>query len=672
MRRLLLIAFVCLFSTINAQNNISIINEDFTSNTFPEGWTRTGKGIDSWFISGSAMSGGKPNELKLQYTLPFTGVARFVSPAVDLTGLSDAMLSLKHYVALFGNTGAKIGVASSSDGGNIWHSLWSEEYKETNKQHSINTIISGPDMGKSNVIFCIYFEGSSSAISNWCFDDFRVYTVENIDIELTSIDIQNCIPQGESPITFTVKSTGETPIKSFEARCFVNDEEIFSESFYTDINYLETKQFAFEDAFNFYFGKEYDVEIEIFRVNDDDNNGSDNILSKTITTALSKTQRIPMIEHFSSSTCGPCVSANYGMSMLTNNNPGKYTYTKYPMDWPNPGDPYFTKESEAKKFYYNISGAPELYLDGVLFGNTYINNDYFNNQYNMPALANVRGAFAVEGNTINVIADFMTYFDAKNVKAYIAVNEKTTTGNVGTNGENEFHHIMLKMLNDANGNILNINAGEYKRLEFSYDMSKTFMEDINDIEVALWLQNDETKEIYNSHFAYEYTEHCYPVRNMAVTLDGNNFSAKWEAPEKGNPTGYNVYIDGNLVEEKISSLEYSSEMNNKRVIEVVAVYEDNKTSVGIIKRINTIENIADIMTKELSIYPNPANDKLFITTEMNVEEIAIYDIYGRTMRQQVNETTSQQVVDVENLKSGIYFINIKTDNGNIVKRFIKN
>ena len=63
---------------------------------------------------------------------------------------------------------------------------------------------------------------------------------------------------------------------------------------------------------------------------------------------------------------------------------------------------------------------------------------------------------------------------------------------------------------------------------------------------------------------------------------------------------------------------------------------------------------------------------LFLATEMNVEEIAIYDIYGRTVSQQVNMTTRQQVIDVANLETGIYFINIKTDKGNVVRRFIKN
>ena len=674
MKRLLLIAFVCLFSTINAQNNVSIINEEFNDISIPNGWYTTGNGANNWYVSQSFSAGGKPNEMQLSWSPQFSGVSRLVSPAVDLTNITNAMMSLDHYVALFGNTGATIGVATSSDNGVTWNSVWSEKYTETNKQYSVVESISGPDMGKSDVRFCIYFEGNSSAFFGLYFDNFKVYTVEDLNIEMTSIDIPTYINHGEHNISFSVTNVGESAVKSFEARCIINGNEVLSETFYTEISYLETMQVTFEDLFNFSVSNSYDIEIEIFRVNDSEDDSSNNNISKTVETALGETQRIPMIEHFSSSTCDPCPTANYGMEMLTANNPNKYTYTKYSMNFPGMGDPYFTTECETKRFYYNMGGTPELYLDGTYYGNKYIDNEYFNNQYKVPALANVRGAFTVEGNTIKVIADFMTYFDAKNVKAYIAVNEKTTTGNVGTNGEKEFHHIMLKFLNDANGNTLNINAGEHKRLEFSYDMSQTFMEDINDLEVALWLQDDETKEIYNSHFAYEYTEHCYPVRNMTTTIDGNNFTVKWDAPEKGNPVGYNVIVNGKLAAEKTSSLEYSSKLNGKSIVEIVAVYADDKTSVGCAKLIINGDNVSEEMIKDdLRIYPNPAGDVLFLATEMNVEEIAIYDIYGRMTTVYGLQTTDfVNRIEIADLETGIYFINIKTDKGNIVRRFIKN
>jgi hypothetical protein len=73
------------------------------------------------------------------------------------------------------------------------------------------------------------------------------------------------------------------------------------------------------------------------------------------------------------------------------------------------------------------------------------------------------------------------------------------------------------------------------------------------------------------------------------------------------------------------------------------------------------------------IYPNPVNDRLYIETQTLTQTLAVevYDIFGRL---QVTETTSLQdnlSVDVSDLNSGVYFVKVKTENGEIAKRFIK-
>jgi hypothetical protein len=73
----------------------------------------------------------------------------------------------------------------------------------------------------------------------------------------------------------------------------------------------------------------------------------------------------------------------------------------------------------------------------------------------------------------------------------------------------------------------------------------------------------------------------------------------------------------------------------------------------------------------LNIYPNPVNDRLYIEAETVIEEVVVYDVYGR---RQVTETPSHQgnwTIDLSELKSGIYFVKINTEKGNIVKRIIK-
>ena len=107
---------------------------------------------------------------------------------------------------------------------------------------------------------------------------------------------------------------------------------------------------------------------------------------------------------------------------------------------------------------------------------------------------------------------------------------------------------------------------------------------------------------------------------------------------------------------------------------VTAVNDTVESAKSAVVKATTLKGVDGIeeLNAAISIYPNPVQNELFIATEVNVKEVAIYDIYGRqAMRQQVNETTSQQVVNVADLNSGIYFVKVVTDNGEIVKRFVK-
>ena len=68
------------------------------------------------------------------------------------------------------------------------------------------------------------------------------------------------------------------------------------------------------------------------------------------------------------------------------------------------------------------------------------------------------------------------------------------------------------------------------------------------------------------------------------------------------------------------------------------------------------------------IYPNPVNDRLYIKAEVEIEEVVVYDVYGR---QQTTDNRQQSIVDVSELNSGIYFVRIKTVDEVVTKRFIK-
>ena len=677
MKKTLLLTLALLLSVaISAQTRGTLLKETFDSPEMPEGWKITGGNTQNWSLSETNFCGGDAYEMKLDYTpIFYNGFTRLTLPAFNLTGIDSIVVSFKHYVDIYTTYPSTIGIATSSSNGMNWNICYEESFYYDG-QHNISKVIANNDMGKEKVIICLFFKGNSANINAVYFDDIEVMTIETNNAKLASIDVPNNINSGNTNISFSVQNLGMDNITSFEAEYNVNGNT-YSQTFETELGNYETKQFTFNKDSYLIPGK-YDIAVNITSVNNkEDQDLSNNTLTKEINVALSSTQKIPMIEHFSSASCAPCVNVNNYMNTLTHNNPGKYTYTKYPAKYPT--DIYNTEECIVRSNYYMVSGVPNVVLNGINLGPTSVSQYQLDNSCNEAAFVNIKGAFNIEGKTINITTDIMSYINLKNVKAFVSVNEKTTTGNVGDNGEKEFHHIMMKMLDNANGNDIEIKLGEYQRLEFSYDMSNTHVEEMTDLEVAVWVQDLVSGNVFNSNFLYEYTEHPYPARNLVLTETDNNLQITWEAPETTIPTGYNLYVNNKLALSNTSELSYSIENTEEfYVVEVVALY-GNKTSVGIIKTtLDENENEGDTTNvisnyeSRFMVYPNPANDILFINAEVEINEVTIYDVYGR---QQDNKTTRQQdmiSIDLSKLNAGIYIIKINSKEGNIVKRIVKN
>jgi len=68
--------------------------------------------------------------------------------------------------------------------------------------------------------------------------------------------------------------------------------------------------------------------------------------------------------------------------------------------------------------------------------------------------------------------------------------------------------------------------------------------------------------------------------------------------------------------------------------------------------------INELKNGVMKIYPNPANDKLFIeqTGNENITEISLFDIYGK----KVITENKQNELDISSLTEGIYFLQVKT------------
>ena len=557
-KTLLFFAAVLISVSVLAQTRTTFINEHFDGTSIPEGWSAAELGLSNWRISETQNAGGNANELLLYWSPQFNGTSRMVMPAIDLTGVSSVVVGFKHALDNFQGSHT-LGIATSSDGGTTWNVGWQQSYGSDGVWSVVQNITT-PDMGQNNVQICIFYTGNSYNINNWYFDDIEIFSMENLDLSLNAINMNSTMGAGNIEVAFTVQNKGLETINQFKMAYQIDDEEIVEQAFNVSLASLESQQLSFEVPTTLAPGS-YNLTIGVMEVNGgDDDDSSNNILEMPISIALGETQKIAMIEHFSSSTCGPCVSVNTGMGNLTGlaQNQGKFTYTKYQMNWPQPGDPYYTEEGGVRRQFYGVNAVPNVILEGTNLGSAIMTQAQLDNAYNTPAFVDVRGSFNVEGSTITVKVDFMSYFELTEEKAFVSVNEKVTHNNVGSNGETTFHHVFMKFLTSPYGDALEIPAGEYQHFEWTQNMASTHVEEMSDLEVSAWIQNTASHEVLNSHFMYEYTDiHPYPVQNLALEEGDNEITLSWEAPEGGNAIGYNVYVNGEIVAENLTETQYA-------------------------------------------------------------------------------------------------------------------
>ena len=595
MKKTLLFAIALLFATASmAQNREVLLQESFDGTTMPTGWSIAGLGTSNWHVSATNNAGGEPNEMWLYYGPQFNGISRLVSPVIDMTGYSSVIFTFKHCLDNYSGSHT-LGIATTSDGGTTWNQGWSQSYS-TDGLYVVTQEISTSDLGSPNFQFCIFYSGNSYNIDNWYFDDIMLFTLENLDLSLTGTSLPQITTAGDLTVNMGVMNLGATTITSVEASYEVSGMESVTQTFNVNLASLASTTLTFDTPAPLYIPGSYDVTLTINKVNGQDDDVSDNnMLTKSVSIPINSVQRIPMIEHFSSSTCGPCVSVNNQMNTFCNNNPGRYTYTKYQMNWPGNGDPYYTAEGGVRRTYYGVSGVPDIYLDGVGTNNAAVNQNTFNQHADEPGFFDIRGSFTVDGNNIHILADVMPYVDIE-ARVYVAINEKVTHNNVGGNGETEFHHVFMKMMPDGEGSTIAFTTGEMQRLEFTQDMSSTHVEEMSDLEVSIWVQNYGSKYVYNSHFAYEYTDvHPYPVENLALAeATGNMMTASWDAPAQGEPIGYNVYVNDELVAENTTETTYSFDTDPEMfyVVGVVALYANDQTSVKVVATVS--ENLQDM------------------------------------------------------------------------------
>ena len=236
-------------------------------------------------------------------------------------------------------------------------------------------------------------------------------------------------------------------------------------------------------------------------------------------------KRRPLLEVFTSSTCGPCKPGNDNLHKVINPiDRDNYTVLKFQQDFPGTGDPYCTSESYARRGFYAINSIPRMECDGGWDQNASSFTDQTLSTYQDPlSFLNIKSSYTVSGTNVkvDVTLDPLENISSSNLVLHVAVAEKQTVKNKKSNGETIFYDVVKKMLPNQNGTAISaLFRGKPVTKNFDFTFNGTYtlpsdgvagktvnlttsnsVEDFANLEVVAWVQDIVTKQVLNSSWS---------------------------------------------------------------------------------------------------------------------------------------------------------------------------
>lgn len=235
-------------------------------------------------------------------------------------------------------------------------------------------------------------------------------------------------------------------------------------------------------------------------------------------------ERKVLIETFTSSTCGPCRPGNANLdAILTSqaiSNPGRILSIKFQQNFPAPGDPYCTDETQARRNYYGITGIPASIIEGFEQTNSNaLTDENFTSKMSESGYGSFSGYLNLDPATQDV---YVTGTFTSSVNLYgnerlqLAIVERETFRNTGNNGETEFTDVVKKLLPSQNGTTLgNLQAGDSYTFDQVYTLPGSYrlpnnandrislsfensVENFNNLYLVAWVENTSNNFVLNS------------------------------------------------------------------------------------------------------------------------------------------------------------------------------
>jgi len=195
--------------------------------------------------------------------------------------------------------------------------------------------------------------------------------------------------------------------------------------------------------------------------------------------------------------------------------------------------------------------------------------------------------------------------------------------------------------------------------------SETYMELLSSNGTVVWFQGNES-------FAGTYGTNNTPGPTDPTSPLLDNTTYNWDVPLSLNDCYtfkiYDYYGDG--LDGFMADGSLSLANHNNINFYTLSIPNFGSELAIVFKNISAI-GLAESENQELNVFPNPANDLLFINLPSYANQISIVDIYGKLIYKEPALLESHEL-KISSLASGTYWLKVDLTNGRTaLKRFIK-
>jgi len=664
----LLVIFLFLNAFSNGQ---TFLWESFDANQMPpSGWSIIGLPAQ-WETSNTDNAGGSAPEAKFTYINQNT-TTRLISPLMDLTGLTSIKLSFKYFYDFYANPAPKIGVATRSHNG-TWNTVWEKIPTGNVGPIQIDVQITNADVGQSEFQICFFLTGNMYNLDYVFIDNILLFNPLNRDGGLVSLTGTPKYFSDPAPVKGIIMNFGTTTITDAEIQFTVDNGPVNTTSF-TGLSLTTQQSYAFtcDQLVDGALGP-HEVIAWINTINgspDDDH--SNDTLSKTINKVSYALPRKPLFEEFTSSTCGPCASFNTSFVPWCTTHEEEITLIKYQMNWPSPGDPYYTPEGGVRKTFYGVGFVPDLYVNGSATATDMTAVQQAFAQANLlTGLMKIKGSHSLNGTVMSINATVLPFCNFTNARIYIVVMEKITHNNHMNNGETSFHHVMMKMVPNGDGTVTDLTDRVPFSIVTDVDLAGTHIEEFTDLIVGVFIQDGPTKEVFQSDYSIENGAFNTEARLSDISMDGTPLSGF--DPETYS---YNIVLQGGT--SVVPQIEGAPMDPNALVIVVPSNTLPGTTSIDVFGENLSSHNVynlnfsfpvgqEEVYKETMRIYPNPTKGLVYLfgTTHARV---SVYNSIGLQVNS-IDDFTAN-TFDFSSLAKGVYLIKIEKPDNTVVQKKI--